>query len=222
MRATQMPRGFALLIVLWSLVLLSLLATGITAAGRSQLQLAGNLRRSAAAEAAADGGIYAAAFHASDTSPRAWLPDGSAHTMRIGGYELDVRIRDESAFLNPNTAPPELFAALLIAIGAEPTQATAIAQSVVDWRAPGAREPVIQRYRSAGLSAAPTGQPFRSIDELGLVIGMTPQLLAQLRPHLSIFTEGPVQAARADTIIQSALRSLGGGTLSASTTDQRC
>ena len=69
-RARSSPGGFALLIVLWSVVLLALLATGITAAGRSQTQLAGNVRRAAAAEAAADGGIYAAAFHTTDAPAR--------------------------------------------------------------------------------------------------------------------------------------------------------
>jgi len=38
-------RGFALLIVLWSMALLALLLTQVTATGRSETQLADNLRR---------------------------------------------------------------------------------------------------------------------------------------------------------------------------------
>ena len=206
--------GFALLIVLWSLVLLSLLTTGITSAGRSELQLAGNLRRAAAAEAAADGGVYEAVFHVREPQG-AWLADGTAHSLRIGAYSLDVRIRDEAVFMNPNTTPTALFAALLTALGVDPSRAAALAQSVADWRAPGSREALTQIYRSAGMPAAPTGQPFRSIDELGLVIGMTPDLLARLRPHLSVFAEGPLQASGADPVIQAALRSLGPGAAAA-------
>ena len=205
--------GFALLIVLWSLVMLSLLTTEITSAGRSELQLAGNLRRAAAAEAAADGGVSEAVFHVSE--PRAaWQADGAAHQVRIGTYSLVIRIRDEAVFMNPNTASPPLFAALLTVVGVDPSRAGILAQSVADWRAPGSRDALIQLYRSAGMPAAPTGQPFRSIDELRLVIGMSPDLLARLRPHLSVFAEGPLQGAGADPVIQATLRSLGSGAVS--------
>ena len=88
--------GFALLIVLWSVVLLALLATGLNAAGRTDLQLAANIRRAAAAEAAADGGIAAAIFHASGLPATAWAADGQPHTVRIGAYAVTLRIMDEN------------------------------------------------------------------------------------------------------------------------------
>ena len=76
---------------------------------------------------------------------------------------------------------------------------------------PGAREPLIALYRGAGLSAAPSGEPFASVGELGLVIGMTPELLARLRPHLSVYAEGTLNFAQADPVIQAAVRTLGRG-----------
>ena len=48
-------RGFALLIVLWTVAFLALLGTQIVAAGRSDTQLADNLKQEAVLEAAADG-----------------------------------------------------------------------------------------------------------------------------------------------------------------------
>lgn len=203
------PRGFALLIVLWSVVLLALLATGITAAGRSDLQLAGNVRRAAAAEAAADGGIAAAVFHASDTPARAWLADGRAHILPFGPYTLTVRIADESRKVNPNFAPTALLAAVIVASGGDATQAAAVAQSIADWHAPGATEALAAAYRAAGLPAAPPGLPFRSVAELGFVMGMTPELLARLRPHVSVYAIGIVDAAQADPVVRAALRSTG-------------
>ena len=213
--------GFALLIVLWSLVLVSLLVTGITSAGRGQLLLASNLRRAAAAEAAADGGVAEAIFYLSDSSAAGWLVDGAAHTVRIGQYALDVRVGDEAAFLNPNTARPEVMAALMTALGVDPSRAASLSQAIADWRTPGARDQVIQRYRSSGMTMAPTGQNFRSIDELRFVIGMTPDLLARLKPHLSVFAFGPLEVSKADALIQAAVRSLGESGLAISTSSSR-
>lgn len=208
-RPATPARGFALLIVLWSVVLLALLATGITAAGRSDVQLAGNIRRAASAQAAADGGIAAALFHLGDTPGRAWQADGSDHRLTIGGYALTVRIADESRKVNPTAAPPRLMAALLTGCGSDPSRAAALADAINAWHTPGAQDVAVARYRAAGLGAAPTGAALRSVGELGLVIGMTPDLLACLQPHLSVFAADQVNLAQADPAVQAALRSLG-------------
>ena len=214
----QNPRGFALLIVLWSVVLLSLLATGITAAGRSDVQLAGNLRRAAAAEAAADAGIAAAVFHASDAPGQAWLADGRSHLLPFGSFALTIRIQDEDRKVNPTYAPPNLLIALLSASGADPSQAASLAQAIADWHTANTVGIVAAQYRAAGMAAAPTGMPFRSLDELGLVMGMTPGLLARLRPHLSVFAQVPVNFEQADPVVQGAMRAAGSGTDPAPTT----
>ena len=203
--------GFALLIVLWSVVLLALLATGITSAGRTDIQLATNIRRAAAAQDAADAGIAAAVFHASDAPARAWLADGRPHQIPFGRYTLTVRVADEDGKVNPNLAPPDLMAALLASCGADPSTAASLAQAIVAWHTPGTRDLAAAQYRAAGLSAAPDGAPFRSVDDLRLVIGMTAPLLARLRPHLSVYAETPLDFAQADAVIRDALRSLGGG-----------
>lgn len=57
-------RGFALLIVLWSMALLALMITTVLANGRTAITLAGNVRDAAAADARADGAINEALFHA--------------------------------------------------------------------------------------------------------------------------------------------------------------
>ena len=59
---TNRQRGFALLIVLWTVAFLALLGTQIVAAGRSDTQLADNLRQEAVLEAAAVGAIQDVTF----------------------------------------------------------------------------------------------------------------------------------------------------------------
>jgi general secretion pathway protein K len=204
-------RGFALLIVLWSVVLLALLATGLTAAGRSDIQLAGNLRRAAAAEAAADGGVHAAIFHVTDIPPRAWAVDGQPHEVRIGGYTVVVHVLDESGKLNPNYAPPTLLAALLVYAGADAARARSLVQAIADWHALGMREAMTKLYQSAGRPVGPTGDLFRSVDELRLVMGMTPDLVERMKPHLSVFAVSPLQVAHADPVLQGLVRTLDSG-----------
>ena len=206
--------GFALLIVLWAMVLLTLLVTQLTAAGRTELQLAANLRGAAAAEAAADGAIHAAVFHLLDT-PEPWLADGADRVLRVPGGRAVVRIDDEAGKINPNSASPELLQALLRRSDADSRTADSIAAAIVDWRFPssqgrpgGAREP---QYRAAGRDYGPPGAPFRSVAELGAVLGMTPALLSRLEPNVSVFTDTDPDPAAASPVVRQAMQDVRGG-----------
>ena len=57
--------GFALIIVLWTLVLISFMAH-VTASGRTEIRIPNNLAANAVALAAADGAIYEAMFNLAD------------------------------------------------------------------------------------------------------------------------------------------------------------
>jgi general secretion pathway protein K len=191
-------RGFALLIVLWTLALLALLTTQLTAAGRAQTQLAGNLRSAALLEAAADGGVSEAVFR---VLQGAWLADGKPHEVSIGGVGVEVRVADEAGKINPNFSPPAVMESLLRNIGVEPGKAANLSAAIADWRTRGSQPRAggakLAQYKAAGTDWGPAGRPFESLDEMGLVLGMTPQIMARLRPYLSVFKEGEVQRAGA-------------------------
>jgi general secretion pathway protein K len=199
-------RGFALLIVLWTLVLLGLLVTHLTAAGRSEARIAGNFAANAVAEAAADGVVYEAIFHLMEGS---WATDSLEHRLKLSGGAATVRIDTEAGKINPNIASVELMTALLRVVGVETRRAQALAEAIADWREPvtqarpnGAKLP---QYRAAGLDYGPPGAPFESFDELGRVLGMTPDLLDQLRPHLSLYQLGSPDPKLADKLVAQAL-----------------
>ncbi len=202
--------GFALLVVLWSLALLALIGTHVTATGRAETQLAANLRVAAAAEAAADGALHQAIFHLLDPSPRRWRPDGVSREVALpGGAVATVRVESEQGKVNPNLAPAALLQALLLQLGVEPQAAASLAASILDWRTAGqrprpggAKEP---QYRAAGRDYAPPGRPFESLDELGLVLGMTPELLARLTPLLSVYQGGEPDLRLAHPVVAQAL-----------------
>ncbi len=208
-------RGFALLIVLWTMILLALLVAEITSAGRSEAQLAANLRGAAVAEAAADGAETTAIFHYLDASALHWPADGLWHRLRIGDAAVAVSIIDEDGRVNPNTASLELLVALLRRTGVDPGAAAHLAAAMVDWRSPGpapsAQGAKVPQYRAAGMAWGPPGGPFQSAGEIGLVLGMTPMLAARLRPHISVFTAGDVDPALADPVVRAALADANGG-----------
>jgi len=206
-------RGFALLIVLLALALFSLLGTQILAAARQDTQLARNRFDAAALEAAANGAVQQAIFRFLDRSGKHWNADSLTRTIRIGRVPVAVRIENESDKVNPNYASVTLLRALLVETGANPAAAAGLAASIVQWRLagglPGRPDPIVARYVAAGDTHAPSGAPFGSLDELNAVLGMTPDLLARLAPHLTLFTDGNPRTATQDVTVARALASAG-------------
>ncbi len=208
--------GFALLIVLWTLGLMALLVGHLTGAGRAEAQLAGNLRRGAMIEAAADGAVAEAIFHALDSSDQHWAANGTVHRVRIGDALVDIRLDNEASKINPNIAAPALLAGLLGVVGLEPRAAQDLGTAIAEWRIPENQMQVSSRgartgaYRSAGREYGPAGEPFQSLDELGLVLGMTPSILARIAPHLTIYADNAPDPAVADPVVKEAMRAAGG------------
>ena len=203
-------RGFALIIVLWSLVVISLIVVHLTAAGRTELRIAGNLAANAAAQAAADGAIYQAIFNLLNPDPDArWPLDGAAHELQVGDSQVTVRLDNEAARINPNLASPALLRALLEAVGSSSEKATAVTTAIGQWIRTRRGAQLLSGsdldYQAAGLTYGPPGEPFESIDELGRVLGMTPDLLAALRPHLTLFGPAIPDVSGGDPVVAAAL-----------------
>jgi general secretion pathway protein K len=201
--------GFALLVVLWSVVLLAFLTTRITASGHAEAQLVANLRDAAITDALADGAVQAAAFHLLDASAARWRADGAPYTVRLPGGEAEVTIRSLAGRVSPNLASPALLQALLARSGADAHAAALVAAAIVEWRSPRARNDAAgakpSAYRASGLDYDPPGAPFESLEELGDVLGMTPTLLTALSPHLSLYAAAQPDFASADPIVRQAI-----------------
>lgn len=207
--APSRQRGFALLIVLWSVALLALIGSRITAAGHAETLLATNVRAQAVAEAASDGAAFEALYHFLDASANHWKADGLPHRIRLPQAVADVTIADEVGKISLNNAPQPLLHGLLHAVGANPHLADVLSAQIVDWRNPsqvsvplGAKGP---QYRAAGRKWGPPDRPFRSMDELSLVLAMTPDLLARLRPYVSPWVESNPASSSTDPVIRAAL-----------------
>ena len=207
-------RGFALLIVLWTVGFLALLGTQIVAAGRLDTQLADNLKQDAVLEAAADGAIPHVVFLMLAARDPNFQADGLVRQVRVGKTTVLVRIENESDRINLNTASGALLTALIEEMGEAPALAAQIAAAVLDWRTSGANPRTggakAPAYQAAGRAYGPPGTPFQSVGEVADVLGMTPELFTRLAPHLTVLTDGDPDLSTRDPVVARALTDAAG------------
>ena len=110
--------------------------------------------------------------------------------------------------MNPSAAPPPLLEALLRTTGSDPESARRLALAIGQWvgsTAAAQAQSAQAEYRAAGLDYGPPGEPLETLDELGRVLGMTPAVLAAIRPHLTLFGPPQPNPASADPVVAAAL-----------------
>ena len=202
--------GFALIIVLWTLVLIGFIIAHLTASGRTEIRIASNLLNNSAAQAASEGAIYEAIFNLSDPRPdQRWPIDGRPRELVVGSSRVMISLEDEAWWINPNTASPALLEALLRVTGSDPESARRLAVAIGEWvgsaASPRSQAAVLEEYRGAGLDYGPPGGPLESLDELGRVLGMTPATLAAIRPHLTLFGPAEPNPTTVDPVVATAL-----------------
>jgi general secretion pathway protein K len=202
--------GFALILVLWTLVLIGFIVAHLTASGRTEIRIAGNLVANSASQAAADGAIFDAIFNLSDPQPeRRWPVDGTLRQVTVGSSRVILRLEDEASWINPSTTSPALLEALLRVTGSDPDIARRIATAISEWvgtaAAPRPQEALVADYRTAGLDYGPPGTPFETLGELGRVLGMTPPVLLAIRPHLTLFGPPEPNPTTMDPVVAAAL-----------------
>jgi general secretion pathway protein K len=215
--------GIALIAVLWTLTLLSLIAAALAFESRSSTRIARNLVENATARAAADAGIQRAILdlEASTGAPadaRSFRTDGTVYVWRFGPSTVQISIRDEASKVDLNKAPGELLAALFTSVGVDPAKAQGLADAIADFRdadnltrAHGAEE---GEYREAGLVWGPKNAPFQTVEELQQVLGMTAEIYRRVAPDLSVYSITATFPATADERLSRTLRQAGFSSLS--------
>jgi general secretion pathway protein K len=174
-------RGFALLVVLWTVALLALLGTWLIAAARERTAIASDLRTAAAMESVTDGATQHAIF---EILKGRWIPNESTRTIRIGAVNVSVFLEDEALKLNPNYASATELQALLQRLSVDRRFAATLAAAIVDWRTPGGTLPA---ENGSGRNDPAPAIPFARLADLATVPGMTPDVMQRLLPHLTLF-----------------------------------
>jgi general secretion pathway protein K len=175
-------------------MIVALIVQSVLVTSRTEARLAHNREALAQLGAIVDAGLNIAVLRLLD--PRAQPPvDGSPFTVAFAGDQLRLAIQDEAGKIDLNSAQDELLRRLLRSIGADLETASALKDRILDWREPGigkrlngAKAP---EYRAAGLAYGPRNGPFESVEEVQLVIGMTPELFAAIAPALTVYSQTP-------------------------------
>jgi general secretion pathway protein K len=209
-------RGYALILVLWVLVLLTTIAMAFSANVRTDtraaISLSEQVRLRAAADAAIAHAIHRLVSQRQDTTS---LAGGTAYELPWPDATLHVTMASESAKIDINYAPRPLLIGLFQELLPE-TPAEALADALLDWRdrderrSPQGAEAA--DYRAAGRSTLPSNRPFRSTAELGLVMGFDAGRLAKLLPHITVYSRRPrIDPYSADATVLAAVPGLDSG-----------
>lgn len=203
-------RGFALILVIWSLVLLASLATGFAYAVRHQARVAADVADVARAEAAATAALHTMVLTLgmSDREARR-QSDIGIHRVAWPQADITVQVKSESGRIDVNRAPRELLAGLfaLLLPDANPE---ALADALIDWRdrddRPGPAGAEQAAYAEAGYVYGPANTAFYSVNELSQVIGFDSRIVETVRPYLTVYSRQPrLNAASADLIALQAI-----------------
>lgn len=194
LRGPRVQSGIALIIVLWILTLLMLIASSFIHAMRTEINIVGNAGTRARLEAAANAGVQRAILEMVKPlqMPDRWNTFGVPQSWDFNGQVMQVSILDESGKIDINVGNEALMRGLFRSQGATEEEAVALMDAVLDWRDAdsvkrlhGAEE---AEYAAAGLSYKPANATFQSIEELRLVLGMTPALYQRLAPLITIYS----------------------------------
>ncbi|MEJ2689552.1 MAG: type II secretion system protein GspK [Deltaproteobacteria bacterium] len=136
-------KGFALIVVILILLLVSVLVANLTMQVRSALLIATNNKERAASRFLAEGGVQLAIFRKND---RIENSEGTEYERFLEGYPYETTISEkgriryflvsESGKIDLNTYPPELMQLFLSYQGLTQEQIDTVLDSLLDWRDP--------------------------------------------------------------------------------------
>ena len=205
----RQPGGFALILVIWSLMMLASLATGFAYAVRHETRSSGDLAAIAYAEAASEAALRIAvlALSAPDQDRR-WHADGREHKVPWPGAEITLRVHSESGRIDLNRAPRPLLIGLFQQVLPE-ADLDLLADALLDWRdrdeRPRENGAELPDYERAGYGYGPSNRPFSSVHELSQVLGFDRDKVEALTPYLTVYGRRPrINAISATPIVVAA------------------
>jgi general secretion pathway protein K len=178
---------------------------------RREASVAMGIKDNSQGMAAAEAGIAVAEMMLLNPDQnRRWRSDGSIYQIDFVDTLVRVRLLAESGKIDINAADPTLLQSLLAQAPVEPDQQTALLGAILDWRDPddlvnieGAES---KEYHAAGMKYVPRNQPFQSIEELQMVLGMNESILKYLEPLITVHSgQSQVNLATASKEVLSIL-----------------
>jgi general secretion pathway protein K len=205
--AAPRQRGFALLLVMWAVMILGVIAAAMLAGSKASQRQAydgvDTLRRAAIEDAALTRAV-AGAFTsvrgakkpggdnlAEPVKPH-WRRDGTPETIRFDGHVATITIQDETGKVDINIASKDTLTALLKTTDLSGADIEDLTKHIIDWRsapALSAKDNITPvDYAGLGYAYHSRHGPFQTIDELRLVDGMTAEVYDQIAPGITVYS----------------------------------
>lgn len=190
--------GWALVSVLWVVSILAMLAAATQMLTVTSYRGEAHAVERARIGAALDGAISRAIVGISDERvDHRWRVDGKPQRFSFSGYVIRVAVQDELGRFDLNLVDESVLRQVLLESGVGEDASEVLTDRILDWRT--RTDSTLSRlhgatdadYAAAGLPWRPRHGPFQSIDELQLVLGMTPAIYARVRPALTVYSHNP-------------------------------
>lgn len=216
-------RGIALVIVLWTLVMLAMLTIGFSLSSRTEARVAANGAEEIRLRALLRGGVELAVLGLGTADDdRGWRADGTPYPAELGDDRIVVRIRDEAGRVDLNRADEETLQRLIAVVLGAPEQAPRLAAAILRRRGggqgrqpPGADQAGQPASRPEPTRPAPApdpddpaalARPFQSAEELRTVPGISRTLADALLPLVTVLSPAAeIDPFAADPLVLQAL-----------------
>lgn len=217
-RSPRARRGFAMITALWLIVAITVVAlqfsidaherytVGINAAERGKARAAA-IGALASQQAVLERALRTNRSGAGASGLRSFDPWIDADSLFSGIVDVDsvpveVRAIPGGQMLNINAMAQESLTAFFSSLLGDYTAADEISQSIMDWRdgddQARARGGERDAYLKDDRMVLPANAPFRDIDDLIDVRGMTPEILEMARPYLRTYGNGLINLNTAE------------------------
>jgi general secretion pathway protein K len=204
-QARQQHQGFALILVLWVIALMTIMAASFAQNMRRETLLISNIRDNAQAQAYAEAGLaYTQLMLISGDEELRWRGDGGLYQLNYNDIQIRVKIFEESGKIDINQAEESTLNAVFEGVTDDELQVGSLVNALLDWRdnddevrAQGAEK---DQYLHQGLNYQPRNKPFQTLEELQLVLGFNAQIYNAVEPLLTVYsgqkTINPSKASR--------------------------
>lgn len=188
--------GFALVILIWILSLLSLMAASFTQTIRREMSISNGIKENANALALAETWLMITGLMLSHPNPQQrWVANGAIYHANLKLNEVRIRAFSETGKVNINTAKDDLLHAVINYSVKDVNQQNALLDAIVDWRDadddPHPAGAEASQYTKKGLTYQPSNQPFQSLEELQLVFGMDEEIFNDIKEFITVYAEKP-------------------------------
>jgi general secretion pathway protein K len=190
-------RGVALIIVLWIITLLIVIAASFIQTMRTDVNVVANSLSRVKSESLADAGLQRALYelYKPQNIEGRWNTDGSSREWQYRDVSINITMQDETGKIDINRANDQLMRGLLLSQGVPEDDVPKLVDAIADWRDADSNRRLkgaeSAEYTAAGLSYGPANALFQSVEELKLVLGMTPEIYARLAPLITVYSGQP-------------------------------